>query len=182
MINLLPTSTRQSVRREYVSRLSIVTCIMLSCAIVIGIVALLPSFFLSFIKESELVEQKAIVDKAALLRKESDIETTAGAINKKIELFNSGSEEKLLPSGIIQAATLARGEVRLNGFFYQKTIDKKRADKIIITGVATRREALIAFADELRKNVIIAEVDVPTANLIQSSDITFSITALGKSK
>ena len=180
MINLLPDNLKQSVRREYFLRLGIVVVVMFSFAISIGLTSLLPSLFLGIIKERELAQQQTIVEKASLLRKESGIETTAGAINKKIALFESGKDEPLLPSEIIYAAARVRGEINLDGFFYQKNIDKKRVDKISITGTAVRRDALLAFADRLKGNALFEGVDVPTSNLIQSKDILFSITAFGK--
>ena len=73
-----------------------------------------------------------------------------------------------------------RGEVNLNGFFYQKNVDKKRVDKVSITGAAVRRDALLAFVERLKGNALFDGVDVPTSNLIQSKDILFSITAFGK--
>ena len=63
----------------------------------------------------------------------------------------------------------------LTGLTYTSVPDSGTA-QIDVSGVATSRESILAFADSLRKAPDVTAVDVPITNFIKESNLPFGIT------
>jgi hypothetical protein len=66
---------------------------------------------------------------------------------------------------------VARGKVALE----EMSLSQVKDPVLSIGGTATTRQSLVDFRDELEKQIDFLTVDLPINNLIEESDVTFSI-------
>ena len=178
MINLLPLKEKQKIYQLYFIRLSIVSSFLLLIALIVGIVLLLPSLFLSVVKEHSSAERVLLARKALSLEEGRNVEAIITSVNKKISILTLASGVSLTLSKAFRAIIDRQPEgLKIIGLLYEKDVlgDTGRG-KIFIRGISSGRDALIAFADLLKKELLFSEVDLPVSNLIKSEDITFLIT------
>lgn len=182
MTNLLPETAKKQVHTEYLFRLGVVTLSLSIFSFIAGAVFLLPSLFLAEIKEREALGQAAVVEKAGLLREGTDLFGAIESVNKKIAVFSGIPENEQKVYELFRGILAARAEgFSITGLLYQKTIaEKKSVRKIIVQGESLRRDGLLAFADALKKKGLFSSINVPTASLIRSADLPFSITLILK--
>tara|TARA_B100000745_G_scaffold53689_1_gene31873 strand:- start:4039 stop:4620 length:582 start_codon:yes stop_codon:yes gene_type:complete len=184
MANVLPKEQRKILSQHYWLRLVSVASFMFSGAMIIGGVALLPSYLSAKADlESAVIEQE-------LQRNTREATKEDGAI-QEARLVNLQIDEVLKidntnPSGAIDSIVRDwephSGEVVLSNITYQleERVDKK--DKKVITtvtmrlsGTAANREALNEFVKTLRKDPMFSEVSFPVSDLIGVEAIDFSL-------
>ena len=194
MINLLPPLIKLRIRRWYRARLAIVALLLLFVVILIGTVLLLPSLFLSLVKEYSGTERIMLAQELIPVEKNIEIEKNTRLTNKKISILSQKDANIiLLPviNSILEkkpASPTSQGGlagISITAFLYEKVAssetDKKiTPQKILIKGFASNRETLVSFADELRNISLFSDIDLPISNLVKSADIPFIITAFLK--
>ena len=67
--------------------------------------------------------------------------------------------------------------VILTGLVYQKENEDKA--RFIINGVADRREDLLVFSQNLERDALFDDVELPVSNLAQDRNINFTLTIIG---
>ena len=200
MINLLPLSEKKRIRSEYFARFSIIFLELFLCLVAASSVLLLPSYFLSSVKEQVALEnlEKYKTNKNPELEKSTN--ELIKNLNKKISVF-SVLDTKLLSSTLI-ADVLSRAgeEVKVTELFFEKKLvevkseENKDADsktnnskkkqnvkmeeikQMSVSGIAKDRDGLLNFVRELEKEPSFSNVDLPISNFTQSRDIDFNLT------
>src|SRR3989344_8381365 len=178
MVNLLPYLAKKQVYKEYLFRRVIILFLLLIFSLLIGAVLISPAFFLAEIKEREATKQLTQTENTATAQEESGVETIVRSVNKKISIFTTPSDKEERVSRLFLTVIDARTNGTLiDGLSFETREENKvLAKKIVVSGKSPRRESLTAFADILRQNAIFKNVDLPTANLVRSADLPFSIT------
>jgi hypothetical protein len=172
MFNLLPPERKKVILREYYLRLSALVLSMVSVTGIVTLVLLVPSFSAVKIKESRNQEElKNIRRENPELNNKENLEALALEINRKLEILEP--REVLLPTHVIQRIINSQPEgIFLASISYMisgESIDIK------ITGQGSTREALTAFAGNLREDKTFKSVNLPTSDLAKDRDINFSI-------
>ena len=177
MANLLPQKERKRFEWEYKSRLLTIALLFLMSTIALGIILLLPSYFVSKSKGESISRQSELLKKTISLR-ESDTSVmsllaTKQKINQLVEV-----QKQVLQTEIIQTIIQNTDEnITIDAFYY--TQETGSGGEIRITGKADSRTALLSFSDSLKKENLFSRVDLPVSSLARDSDITFSITLNG---
>ena len=172
MANLLPQKERKHFEWEY--RFRVVTIVLLFCmaTLVFGSVLLLPSYFISQSKGESIERQSELLKKTIALREgDASIESlflTKQKIDALVKLQAQVPQTKIIHAIIQNLST----DVSVHTFNYVK-------GEMKIAGSAQSRKALILFSDQLKKEKLFNDVDLPVSSLARDSDITFSITLRG---
>lgn len=178
MINLLPLKEKKKIYQLYFIRLSIVSLFLLLIVLIVGTVLLLPSLFLSVVKERSAAERVLLAREALSLEEGRNVEAIIASVNKKIGILALAPGVSATLNKAFRTIIDRQPEgLKITGLLYEKDVlgDTGRG-KIFIRGISSERDALIAFADLLKKESLFSEVDLPVSNLIKSEDIAFSIT------
>jgi hypothetical protein len=170
--SLLPTRERSILRREYRTRVVIIFCFLLSLAGLIGAATLFPSFLFALNEEkiqlSLLTSLKKGKDENGITQLELDFQ------RDNILIKALAAETKIpRPSVTIQSIVGLRDTVKLNSI----EVDAPTSDSIsvVIQGVASNRDTLLAFKTRLEELVPGGGVELPVSDLAKSKDIQFSM-------
>ena len=147
---------------------------------VTGVVAnflLFPSLLLSQIKYSEVRDE-------ILFRQESLRDKNTGelrlAINKakeEIEILGVVIEDTPTVYDLFSKVVARKNEnIKITGILYD-TDENKR--EIIVNGIARNREALLEFAENVRRELVFSNVSLPVSNFAKNRDIDFSFGITG---
>ncbi len=177
MANLLPQKERGRFELEYRLRLLIVSLLFLMVTFTVGVIFLLPSYFISKSKEESIMRQSDLLKKTITLR-EGDI-SVKSLLSTKQKINQLILIQKHTPQIEIMRAIIRNinSGVTVNAFYYIR--EKDTEGEIKITGKANSRTKLLSFSNRLKKEGIFKRVDLPVSNLAKDSNIAFSITLNG---
>jgi len=180
MVNLLSLDEKQKVHELYVARLSISSLVFLLLAIGVGIIFLLPSFFLILVEERGATERVVIAREAISRSEGSNAIEIVRSVNKKLSTLISGAEKHLALSPFFDTILSKKTkDLKITGFFYRKNIeDEVEEASVIVRGRAPNRDSLLAFVERLREEPLFIDVYLPITDLVESKDIPFSITVI----
>jgi len=175
MFNLLPEPYKKKMRREYIIRLCVVALCFSFGIFLIASVFLLPSYFLSSIKERELMSrlsnEKASLPSDATVRPETVVQKT----NADLALLKNNGSVSFV--GLV-SKVLARKPVgiKIEGLTISQNTP---THQISISGTARLREDLVTFKKSLEDEPLFVKVELPVSSLAKSSDINFTVTVTG---
>jgi Tfp pilus assembly protein PilN len=171
MINLIPYSAQKKLKQEYWIRIVSLWSILLSAALLVLAVLMVPIYVLVSIQlnaqatdtvvaaeeRSSLVDAEAALQQASLYARLVLNETASRSLTNEIARLNQLGGEGILFSNYVyqQAAT---------------------GDTLAVSGIARTRADLAAFRDQLEAQVQYTNVVLPISALIQETDLDFSIT------
>lgn len=172
---LLPKEEMKLLRKEYRLRFFIVLLFFVSCAIVVGIIALIPSYLKT---EQELVEAALLRENLLKNQKESgadiiekDLLQSQILAEKIIEEMDPNVHSEVIEKII---SRLPRS-VSLTSFQFTREAGTSTPLVGVIQGRAETRESLLGFKKELEKDVAFSLVEVPLSDLAKSRNIFFTI-------
>ncbi len=169
---LLPPQEQKSLKREYCTRLAIVACCIVSTALIVGSILLLPGYLRA--RGEEEIQLEAIAE----LRNNNERKNDSAIIDELA--FNSTAisllESALLqerPSDVIERVVSLREGVYLNSLSYSVT--GTTTIEVVIQDTALTRAALLAFKTRLERLSVDSRINLPIDELAKSSDIPFSL-------
>lgn len=179
MINLLPTEEKKKIRRDYALRLLTMVLIAVSAVAIIGIVSLFPSFFIADFAKRAAVERVDLITKENGGGDKENITVVLRDAQQKLEILSPESEKVSVRTVFDTAIDHKSNAVTLTGLVYQQETDESGETlKLIINGVADRREDLLAFSQKLEQDEMFDEVELPVSNLAQDRNISFTLTVV----
>lgn len=172
---LLPKDEMKALRREYRVRLSIAVLFFLSCAVALGIAALIPSYIYTHSQQIEVAVRKAEIEKNRKASGADQIEkdlAESQIIAEKIaretdSISNSSVIEKVISHRI--------PSISLSSFEVARALGSTTPTKVIIQGKAQTREALLDFKKGLEGDSSFADIELPLSDLAKSKNITFAV-------
>jgi len=179
MVNLIPKKEKKKMIMGFRLRLVTLFLLTLDFCILIALVVLLPSYFLSTTKNSvanaKLETQK--LDPSLASEELVVIED----INKKLDLIENAEKNKFLPSVNVINAILSkkRPDIKITEISYQ---NDTRGKKIGVTGTAPSREVLLLFRLALESSPAFKSVDLPISNFVKGSNIQFYLNLIPSEK
>lgn len=177
MINLIPNHEKKKKVKDFYFRLIIVFVAMLGLCATIGIVALLPTYFLTS-AEKNLAEQKLVIQKTQPIATEDQtIVEVVADLDQKLSLIDKFEQSKYLVSQKIiqQIAIRKMSDIKIHKIMYENSVEGK---KVILEGRAPSRERLLSFRRALEDDVAWKEVDLPISNFVKGSNIEFSLSLI----
>jgi len=173
MINLLPIKIKKLIKQQYFIRILVVSSGLVLVVSILAIAFLLPSYFLTLIKEQEIIlDRDRVIQIQENLQNNKEIIEDIKYVNSQLELIINSEKNKISISGdLIKPILFRKGNViKINGLSYNK-----KDSKMILEGVAPNRENLLLFVQRLEEEKIFSKVNLPVSNFIESEDIEFNI-------
>lgn len=165
--NLLDQGRKKALMIEYGARLVVVLSILLSGAVGIGIVLLIPTYVLL----SDTTERVAHGGDENVANVESkNARATLNAVASVQTLLDGVYGEEKVTEVVGEAFAILPSGVRVSGFAYDRT--KKHLQ---IEGVAKDRTTIVEYVDKLEEAPRFENVTLPIANLTKHTDIPFDI-------
>ena len=177
MINLLPIKEKKKIRRDYVFRLLTIVIGAVSLSTIIGIVTLFPSSFISDFRKRVAVDQVGRLTKIDERSVHKKMGRFLKEAQQKLDILSPEREKVFLRTIFDTAISYKPSTVTLTGLVYQKENEDKA--RFIINGVADRREDLLVFSQNLERDALFDDVELPVSNLAQDRNINFTLTIIG---
>src|SRR3989344_4703868 len=169
-MNLLPEENKILFKKYYLRRLFIVFVFLFFSAVFAGIIVLIPTHLLISSHKNDLSAESA-----AYLKKEVKSADNAAAL--EIEKLNNRLD--FLEKAVFDKKNSG---VKITSFSYEKgNVSKIKDkistddDKISLYGKARKREDLLIFEGQLKKEWGDQKVVSPVSNLINEKDLDFSL-------
>lgn len=171
---LLPDREKKALQSEYRARALIVFCSVISSAIIVGIVFLLPAYL-----NARNKEQAALRDISSLQNAAGRNSTTTAELAEDSALLSltnaspSSLGMRRTVSSFVADIIALRGSVSLDAI----SIDNSSTStvSIVIQGVASSRNDLLSLKQRILNASPSAKVDLPISGLVKSRDIQFSM-------
>jgi len=205
MINLLPSEEKAKIVLEYRIRLLTVFFIIFSLLSFILLVPLVityltNSYNIKYINEvaEKLVLSEGFKESSSIAKEIRDTNRKLGILTQPL---GAASREKITDifSALFKTAFEASGNgntVKIKEISYDQ-LQKKTASasatsttaskesgihKIIVRGNANTRELFLAFLKKIEKNPNFVSIDSPVSNLVNSTNVEFTLTIILKDK
>ncbi len=177
MINLLPPEHRTSVEREYKFRLASAYILLISIAIFIGVVLLLPSYFFASTQERVAEQELAILESSSESVEREAINTQLRETKERLINLTRTEDKEPVFALIDTMSSHKQDEVSITNISYSR--GNQGNSLLSVGGVAATRDALLDFKRALETDTLFEEIELPVSSLAKEEDIQFSIQIKG---
>jgi len=176
MINLTPKEEKKKMAVDFYCRLAILLLLMGSFTALVALLAILPAYFMSSVKNS-IAETKLETQKQSPLPALGEQSLTeVKGINNQLSLVENAEKNKFLVSERIVNAILLKKTpgIKITQIVYQK--NEAQGKKVSLTGIASSRESLLLFEQALEADSAFQNVDLPISSFVKESNLQFNLT------
>lgn len=178
MINLIPNQEKKRIERDFYLRLLAVFFSMLASAVVLGCLAILPSYFMSLEYKNLATDKLALQKNTPTPLLDDDVKSRVRDIDTKLMMVENAEKGKFIVSREVVNEILKEVSVniKINSIFYNQGGEVGK--QVSISGTASSREALLIFQQRLKSNKNFKEVDLPISNFVKGSNIDFTVSLI----
>ncbi|PIT96845.1 hypothetical protein COT82_00965 [Candidatus Campbellbacteria bacterium CG10_big_fil_rev_8_21_14_0_10_35_52] len=176
MRNLLPQEDKEIIYKEYRMRIAIVSLLFLFFTILIAIVSVMPSYFISESKKRAVEKYSEVVKKSITEKENSVSNDILFTTKEKLKLLAFDKEHPLLKNIFEIIISDKPDGVTINGLSYNKLSNNK---VVIVVGKADKRENLLMFKKLLERETLFTEIFLPVSDFALDRDIEFTIKISG---
>ncbi len=175
-MNLLLEQDKQDIKKGLKNRFIIVLLGAISCAFIIGIITLLPAYFISEAKLSTNNNGNNIEQDKEIISADKSLEIPK-EISSKMDLINSSINRKSTSEYIKDITALLPDNLSVDSivFLDEQSFQDLRGLQIDVSGVALNREVLLKFINSLKESGDFYSVFVPVSDFTKNTDVTFNI-------
>lgn len=183
MIDLLPSSEKIAIRKEYRLRVLTVCFVALSFALLATVASFLPTYLYTLSRYEAFLTESQSDETQSRISQMKEMETTVRDTNKKIEALKGVGATMHVKDVVFEILESKSPGLVITALSYDigGNVSKKGKEDIInsatinITGKSSDRAALLAFKETLSQKQEFGTVDLPISNLVKDTDIGFSI-------
>lgn len=173
MFELLPENQKKTLKKDYFFRLATVILASVLVLSAFFAVLLLPSYFLSAVKEKAVSEEFDLTAKSKNIQKEQELQLSIRKSKEMLDILKTGEDKISIKDLIFKIVEKKNSGIVIDGFLIN--LSKNNKYEILITGTAQKRDNLKIFAENLRSSKEFDSIDLPISNFAKVADIDFSI-------
>lgn len=175
MINLLPLEKQEIIYKEKRRRFLMAFGLGFAFVLFWGFILALPSFFYLTSKERELSRELKALEDSRILKDVKSIEEEIQNLSQKLTLEKQNRQKTQVPSVFLEKILSLKPQgLSINSLSYNQA---PAQSAVSIRGSAQKRSILIDFADKLKKEPLIKNVNFPITNILKETNIEFTIIA-----
>ncbi len=178
MINLIPKEEKKKMLASFYLRLVILIVMVLGFCVLIALLSLLPSYFISSMKNSSISAELESQRLEPMPSLEKDSLALVQDIDKKLVLVENFEKNKFLISVKVINAILLRkkSNIKITQIIYEN--NETSGKKINLAGIAPSREILLSFRQALEDSSAFKNVNLPISNFVKGSNIDFYLSLI----
>ncbi len=179
MINLLPVEEKKKIARDYRFRVLIFYFYAFGAFLAVATVSLLPSYFLSSLKERLTAQKLEILKSLPVSEPDQATLDAIKDVNAKIAIINGAEKSKflVLENAVDEVILRKMPDIKITSIDYEK---KDGVKGINLHGLAPNRERLLLFRQALEEDKAFSSVDLPISNFVKGANIDFSLNLVSK--
>ena len=175
-MNLLPNTEKDLLKKGLKLRSLVLTLILVTSALICGLIMLLPPYFLTkdhFLSAVSSQDSQKIGE-----TEEENDENIPEEIESKLKFLQSHVSTRSAVTSISKALDSLSGgvTVRSVAFIRSQTYKGKVGTVIQLSGSSADRESLVSFSNAIKDSKQFTSVDMPVSNLTKEKDLPFSVT------
>lgn len=174
MYRLLPPTAIARLERDYHLRLAIIIALLLGVALAIGIAVLTPAFFTSMTNAKTQISQRAVLEEANARSGAGEYTIVSESSRTMLAELAPVMQSKSAYPYVEAILTHRTAGIALSSFLV--SLENSASAMMTISGLASTRGELLAFADALKQDGRFIKVDLPVSDLAKSRSISFTIT------
>lgn len=148
----------------------------MSCAVLVGIGSLIPSYIYSYSQEKESIDRIAALQKSRQESGTKDIIKELAKTKDVIKKLKDRQSPFVYSKIISQVINHKPYGITISSFNFSLTKPTATSSlEVIVQGKASSRESLIKFKDNLQSDSLINTVDLPVSDLAKNKNISYSI-------
>ena len=162
--------------RAFYQRLLVVVLLTLSGAFVFGLAALLPSYFISTVKNDIAQRELSAQSVEPMPTLDAETEKEIKTLDAKLSIIEKAERNKFTVSTQVIREVIAQklSDIKITQIIFDAGGDG--APKITVSGIAPSRERLLLYRQALEQDVNFKNVLLPISNFVKGSNIEFSLT------
>ncbi len=174
MFWLLPENHRKKLIREYRLRLAIMFFLSLNILAVCALIFFIPVYT----KVHWLQKNASFVENnlESNIKSENNPSVSKAVEDIKSNMNIAALDNRSAVSPIIAVIQVKNSGIAITSFVYSYN---SSGSSLAVSGVATDRQALTDFKNNLESQKIFETVDLPISNFAKDSDLPFSLTVTG---
>lgn len=178
MINLIPNQEKKKMATDFYFRISVMFFTVLGLAIIIGSFALLPSYYISSVKQGLIKQRLELQSYMPLPPSSQNVLDVARELNAKFKIIEDANKDQFVVSERVVEKIVSKKipGIKITQISYK--IDAFGEKSISIRGSATSRDTLLGFSQSFDRDTDFKKVDLPISNFIKGSDIQFFISLI----
>lgn len=178
-MNLLPSTEKDAIKKGLKRRFIIMAMLLLAISFGIGVVMLLPSYFLVLGNISKIELSDGSID----IQNKGEIEEILNLpieINSKLRLMQNVGASQSATEIVGKVIDLVPDKVVIDSITFSRDelYNEKNGLLISVSGIATDRNSLVSFSNLLEEVKEFSSVDVPVSSLTKDKNLPFSINIL----
>ncbi len=183
MANVLPVQDRVSLRRNYWLRLVVTFTFVMTAAMTIGIVSLIPAYLSGRAELNEAMRYQQLQEETREVAKQDTAVQTARLVNTQVEelLKSERTSATLAISHIMRNWEVYAEDIIISGFSFALVEGKEMTPELRVSGEARDRTALNSFVQTLRTDSTFRKVSFPVSDLAGEGTVDFSLVVQFKS-
>lgn len=178
MINLLPPEEKKHQHHELTFRLTIVSLTLFSGAFMIGVILLTPAYFIANINEEAVLKELSLLQGSEESTERERISAELLAVRENLSALAGDIPRESFYHTIDIVAEHHGNTITLSSISYRRETGEKLSE-LRIGGKADRRDDLLSFTEDLKKNELFSDVILPVSSLAKDHDIEFNIEIKG---
>ena len=174
MFNLLPEQEKQKIHKQYRMRKAVVILMCAFVLIVSGGIFLLPTYVSLVFQEKDLTTQIKNFKSSTDNTKNAGLLETLRLGNQKITLTSNGIHSRLYYAMMQDLFKGKPSGVHLTGvLMLDRTEQNPKVIHVSLTGLADRRDDLVAYRDLLIAHTNYRNINLPVSSLAQDKHADF---------
>lgn len=178
MFNLLPEIEKKRILQEYSVRKIIVFLLFLFVSGIIATVFSIPPHLMSVSKEKEIEGQISAVRGSNIFMEASMLNKQLSDINLKLKALHPQTDLISVEDIFEKVLIRKNSKISIDTLLYRRSIGKEQST-ITVGGVASDRESLATFVQNLEGEALFTKVDLPVSNFTKNKNSDFSILISG---
>ncbi|MES2014656.1 MAG: hypothetical protein V4437_02470 [Patescibacteria group bacterium] len=173
MVNLLPQSEKMKLRTFYYARLWSILALLLTVATLAGSAFLMPAYFLARGEADAATRSLAASEENAKLYAATGAMKDVSLLKERLAILKDYESDAVTELILSRLAGDASGDVGISSI--SVSFSSATAGKVSIAGKAKTRSSLIDFGKKLSDERIFSGVSVPVSDLVNETNLDFSI-------
>lgn len=178
MHTYLPTEQKEQLRKEYLYRLALVFSITVLVIIICSIIFILPSYIVTRNQHNQAISSFATKSNSSADNTIKDIESEVKKINDATTKLSDGINRPRILNTIRLIDTATAQGIKIKSF--EITYTASSTVDMRVGGLASTRDALVAFKKNIESNQGVARVELPVSDLAKSKELTFVMRIVSK--
>lgn len=178
MINLIPNTEKKEMIKNFYYRLAAVSIFALGIVMLIASVALTPSYFLSSVKKSLVVEKLEAERKEPVDAEDLETLKSLSVLDGRLSMLEKSAQNRfIVTERVINEILLKKvPDIKITQISFEKNDAGEKT--ISIRGSAGSRDRLLLFRRALEDDPLFKKVDLPISNFVKGSNIQFYLSLI----